>query len=43
LKNLTIECEGAGTARGKFERGQTTEVFMISIEAERRKKKSLKI
>ena len=41
MTNLTIEDEGAETVRWKFERGQPTEVFMTSIEAERWIKKSL--
>lgn len=42
-ENLSINYEGAWTARKEFERGQTTEVLKASIEAERRKKKSFKI
>ena len=43
ITNLTTECEGAETARWKFERGQPTEVFTTSIETERWIKKSLKV
>ena len=41
-ESLSTYYEGAWTARKEFERGQTTEVFDTSIEAEKQREKSLK-